>query len=237
MNPTKNLMSLIAMVLFAIIAVMEVVKNDAGLTSAGLIVAVIMLILTVICRFMLVTKYKEGNRETMQAATDALKNVSLPMGFLGGVTLPLSIVFTAAVVIQALSGVAALPAPIISAINAVVYVMICLLPLAFAMGLLNGKYGGGMDFMVYSVGLIVCIAANYFLNKLINPFACSQLVLSLALWDMVSGLMRKTAPAPKAPKEKKPKVKREKKSKEAKAVDAANDAIVAKVAAETEKTA
>lgn len=235
MNSTKNLISTLAIVLFAILSVSEAVINHAGLSSPGLLVSVIMLILSIICRFVLVTKYKETNRETMQTASEALKGVSLPFGFIGGLTLPLSVAFAAVVIIQLLGNLASLPATVISIINAVQYVLIAILPMTFAMGLLNGKYGGGADFMVYSVGLMIYIASSYFLNSSINPFACAQLLLSLSLWDMVSGLMRKTAPAPKAPKEKKPKVKKEKKSKEAKEADAANDAVVAKVAAETEQ--
>lgn len=220
MNKLKNLFSLISAVIFGVITVMEVFVKKSGFTSPGFIIGVLMLILSLACRFLFVTKFNETNRETMETATKTLGTISLPFGFLGGLTLPLSAVFTVCTILTIVTKFVELPAIVLSIVNAVLYIVVALLPLAFSIGLLSGKYGSGTDFMIYSVGLMVYIASRYFLDGAINTFVCAQLILSLSLWDMTSGLMRKEAPAEKAPKE--PKPKKEKKNKKAEVVPEEN---------------
>lgn len=208
MNSLKNLLTLISAAIFGVITLMEIIVKKSGFTSAGFIISVIMLLMMLVCRFVLVTKYKPENRETIESASQTLKDISLPLGFIGGLTVPLSIVFAACTVVTTIAKFITLPDAVMSIVNAAIYIVIAILPLAFSMGLLCGKYGNGTDFMFYSIGLMVYIASRYFLDGAINPFVCSQLILSLSLWDMTSGLMRKEPPATPEPKQKK-----EKKSK------------------------
>lgn len=211
MNNLKNLFSLISTAIFGVITVMEILVKKSGFASPSFIIGVLMLIMSLACRFLIVTKYNESNKNTMENAANTLKTISLPFGFLGGLTFPLSAIFTICTILTMASKFVTLPEILLSIVNAITYIVIILLPLAFAMGLLNGKYGKGTDFMLYTIGLMIYIAIRYFFEGAINTFVCSQLILSLSLWDMTSGLMRKEAPTEKVPKA--PKPKKEKKSK------------------------
>lgn len=204
MNSLKNLLTLISAAIFGVMTVIELFSKNSGFMSPGFIISALMLIMMLVCRFFLVTKYDENNRETMKAATDILKNIKLPLGFIGGLTLPLAAIFAVCTLLTAISSLVTMPTIFVSIISAASYITIALLPLAFSMGLLNGKYGNGIDFMIYTIGLMIYIVSKY-IDGAINPFVCSQLILSVSLWDMTSGLMRKEPPKPKAPKEKKPK--------------------------------
>lgn len=240
MNSMKNIFCTLGLILFAAMTGYELFVNKTGFTSAGFIICAMMVVLMLVCRFVIVTKFKEENRETLIAAGESLKTLSVPCGFLGNMTIPVSALFFVCVILQVAQSLVTIPAIATTIVNAVTYLIIGITPLVFALALLSGRYGKGTDFMIYSVALMLYIAYSYFINNMISPFTCAQLVFALSVWDILSGLMRKTAPPPKEKKEKgkkEKKSKKNKKSKEENEVEAKNQEILDKLAAEAgEKT-
>lgn len=216
MNSIKNIVSLLSIVFFAGLGFFEVIIKKTAITSPSVVLILIMIVFMVLCRFVFVTKFNPGNKELLNQASSNLNGVNLPLGFLGGLTLVVSALFLVSTLgLVAKIIVPTLPAILGTVLSVLAYVLIMIIPVCFILGMLNGKYGNGMDFMLYSLGVLVYIIQGYIGGGSLNVFACGQFVLALTAWDILSGLNRTEAPAPKAPKEKKEKVpKKDKKSKE-----------------------
>ena len=215
MNKTKNIINAIGACVFGAMALNEVFIVKSGFTSDGFLISLIMFVLMLAVASLFSTKFHEDNHEVIAVANENLKKLHLPASFLGSLTLPCSLILLLCSFIQAVSGIITLPAVVGSLVNILTYLMVGLLPAMFFVGVLGGHAGKGVDFMLYSLALIIYIAYRYFVLSAINPYVCGQLIFALFAWDVLSGITRTSAPPPKEKKEKvkKEKAKKEKKSK------------------------
>ena len=230
------------MAFFAVIGVKEFITN--GLTAQSTVLCLIAALLLLAEYMFLHAKYAEGTSEKLKNASEALKEIKAPLGFLGGMTTILAILFLLCSILSILTTkLLTLPGIVTTIITVVNYLVIILLPYSFVVGMLEGKYGKGTDFMVYTIGLLVYFAQNYIINSSMNAFVCSQIILAVLMWDAVSTLQLTEEPPKKEKKEKKPKEKKEKVSKKDKKAkdevanseeEAANAAVLEAVKKEAE---
>lgn len=207
----QKIFNLIAMALFAVIGVKEFISNGFG--NSVVICGIIVILLLLEYLFMK-AKYTEGMNEQLKVASEALKGVSAPFGFLGNLTIILAAIFLfCTIVLTASHFITAIPTIITTIATYLNYIVITLLPYSLTVGILKGKYGKGLDFMVYTIGLMLYLGQGYFFNQNINVFIGSQILLAISMWNAISTAQMTSAPAPKTPKEKKPKVsKKDKKA-------------------------
>lgn len=207
----QKLFNLIGLAFFAGIGVKEFIGNGFG--DSVVLCAVTALILLAEYLF-LKAKYVEGSHAKLASAAEALKEIKAPLGFVGGLTTVLAaLLVLCSIVLIGTKFITTIPAIVTTIVTYVNYVVILLIPYSFVVGMFEGKYGKGIDFMLYTVGLLLYFAQNYITAASMNIFVCAQIIMSILMWDAVSTMQLTEAPAPKPAKEKKPKEKKEKKSK------------------------